>query len=171
MGPRLTSVLGLSVMSLISVQMAIAVQPSGQCCKKHPSTNMLSAKAFAEHSASFRKAAESAWHDAQNGDAPYETGFAIDKDGTPGKVQLSILAPVNAATHLDIASSPFAIGSLHVHNKFGKPTPSPEDIKAAESRGELVYVESRMGLYVVNPDGSVDHLFNRLDWFKKTCVN
>jgi len=132
---------------------------------------MLFAKAFAEHSTSFRKAAGSAWHDAQNADARYEAGFSINKDGSPGKVQLSILSTVNAATHLDIASTPSAIGSLHVHNRFGKPTTSPGDIKAAESRGELVYVESRMGLYVVRSDGTVHHLFSRTDWFKKTCVN
>lgn len=129
------------------------------------------AKAFAERSASFRKAAENAWRAAQNGDAPYEAGFSIDKDGNPGKVQISILATVNAATHLDIASNPSAIGTLHVHNRFGEPTPSPGDIKAAELQGEMVYVESRMGLYVVNPDGTVHHLFSRIDWFSKTRVN
>lgn len=101
---RMISFLGLSVMSLISLQMAIAVQPAGHCCKNHPPTDMFFAKAFAEHSASFRKAAERAWRDAQNGDAPYEAGFSINRGGNPGKVQPSILATVNAATHLDISS-------------------------------------------------------------------
>jgi len=36
-----------------------------------------------EHSAAFRKAAKDAWRAARNGDAPFETGFAIDPDGRP----------------------------------------------------------------------------------------
>jgi hypothetical protein len=47
------------------------------------------------------------------------------------------------------------MGALQVHNKFGKPTPSPEDIQS----GEVVYVDSRTGLYSVNPDGAVQCLF------------
>jgi hypothetical protein len=129
------------------------------------------AKALAERSASFRKAAENAWRAAQNGDAPYEAGFSIDKDGNPGKVQISILETVNAATHLEIASNQSAIGTLHVHNRFGEPMPSPGDIKAAKLHGEMIFVESRMGLYVVSPDGTVHHLFSRTDWFSKTRVN
>jgi hypothetical protein len=131
----------------------------------------LFARALAEHSASFRKAAENAWRAAQNGDAPYEAGFSIDKDGNPGKVQISILETVNAATHLKIASNPSSIGTLHVHNRFGEPTPSPGDIKAAKLHGEMIFVESRMGLYVVSPDGTVHHLFSRTDWFSNTGAN
>ena len=131
----------------------------------------LFAKALAERSASFRKAAESAWRATQNGDAPYEAGFSIDKEGNPGKVQISILETVNAATHLEIASSQSAIGTLHVHNRFGEATPSPGDIKAAKVHGEMIFVESRMGLYVVSPDGTVHHLFSQTDWFSTTRVN
>lgn len=129
------------------------------------------AKALAEHSTTFRKAAENAWRAAQNGDAPYEAGFAIDEDGNPGKVKISILATENAATHLKIASNSSAIGTLHVHNRFGEPTPSPGDIKAAKLHGEMVFVESRMGLFVVSPDGKVHHLFSHTDWFSDTPAN
>jgi len=60
--------------------------------------------------------------------------------------------------------------TLHVHNKFGEPTPSPGDVKAARLWGEMIYVESRTGLYSVGPDGTVYHLFNARDWFrKKVC--
>ena len=146
---------------------AIAGQPmlSPHCTTKQGESDPFNAKRFARHSASFRKAAEEAWHAARNGDAPFETGFSIDKDGQPGKVQLSILATADAATHLRIASSSSALGTLHVHNKFGEPTPSPGDIQSARMLGKLLYVESRTGLYSVNPDGTVRHLFNDLDWF------
>jgi hypothetical protein len=63
---------------------------------------------------------------------------------------------VEAAIHLTIVSRPSAMGALQVHNKFGKPTPSPEDIQS----GEVVYVDSRTGLYSVNPDGAVQYLFS-----------
>ena len=129
------------------------------------------AKDLAERSTSFRRAAENAWCAAQNGDAPYEAGFSIDKDGNPGKVKISILATVGAATHLKIDSNSSAIGTLHVHNRFGEPTPSSGDIKAAKLHGEMVFVESRMGLFVVSPDGTVHHLFSRIDWFRETPAN
>ena len=129
------------------------------------------ARALAECSTSFRKAAESAWRAAQNGDAPYEAGFSIDEDGNPGKVKISILATVDAATHLKISSNFPAIGTLHVHTRFGEPTPSPGDIRAAKLHCEMVFVESRMGLFVVTPDGTVHHLFSRTDWFSDPPAN
>lgn len=139
--------------------------PHQVCQKAQPAR--FNPKAFARQSVLFRKNAEKAWRATHNGDAPFEAGFSIDKDGRPGKVQLSLFATVDAATHLDIASSPSALGTLHVHNRFGKPTPSPEDIHSAEMWGQTIYVESRTGLYAVNPDGRVCHLFNDEDWFSK----
>ena len=117
-----------------------------------------------EHSAAFRKAAEEAWHATCNGDAPYEAGFSIDRDGRPGKIQLSIAAS-NAKNHLSIVSKPTALGSLHVHTQYGEPTPSPHDVESAKALHEWVYVESRMGLYSVDPDGNVRHVFNDVYWF------
>jgi len=70
-----------------------------------------------------------------------------------------------------MVSSPSAICTLPAHNKFGKSAPRPGDIKSARLRGEMLYVESRVGLYSVNPDGTVYHLFNRMDWFSKKWVN
>lgn len=63
------------------------------------------------------------------------------------------------------------MGTLHVHNKFREPTPSPGNVKVAKLWGEMVYVESRTGLYSVGPDATVHHLFNTRDWFSKKCVN
>jgi hypothetical protein len=78
-----------------------------------------------EHSATFRKSAKEAWRATHNGSAPYEAGFCIDKDGCPGKIQLSIFATINARIHLRIACTATALGTLHVHNKYGEPNPSP----------------------------------------------
>ncbi len=172
---RKTSLLGLAVMGLITVQTGIADThaslSSPHCCKMQTAADLLGAKRFAEHSSLFRRAAENAWRATYNGDAPFEAGFSIDRDGRPGKIQLSMFETVSAATHLTIVSNSSAIGSLHVHNRFGQPMPSRGDIRTAELRDQMVYVESRTGLYVVDPDGTVHHLFNRIDWYRKTCAD
>ena len=120
-----------------------------------------------EHSAGFRKAAEEAWRATHNGAAPFEAGFSIDKDGRAGQIQLSIFETVNAKTHLRIVSSSTALGSLHVHTKYGEPTPSPADINSAKTLHKVVYVESRKGLYRIDADGNVCHVFDDEDWFDK----
>jgi hypothetical protein len=73
----------------------------------------------------------------------------------------------DAAHHLKIISSSTAIGTLHVHNKFGAPEPSDDDIKAAKTLHKIVYVASHEGLYSIGPDGRVVHVFNSADWFDK----
>ena len=120
-----------------------------------------------EHSTAFRKAAEEAWRATHNGAAPYEAGFSIDKGGRPGKIQFSIFATVNAKTHLSIHSSPTALGTLHVHTKYGEPAPSPGDIQSARTLHQVVYVESRSGLYRIDADGNVCHVFDDQDWFNR----
>lgn len=138
-------------------------------CFVDPATGTLAAKKFAARSATFRKAAEQAWRATHNGDAAFEAGFSIDREGQPGKVQLSLFETVNAATHLNIASNASALGTLHVHNRFGKSTPSPEDVQSARTWRQTIYVESRTGLYAIGPDGRVCHLFSDVDWFNKRC--
>jgi len=120
-----------------------------------------------EHSDAFRKAAEQAWRATHNGSAPFEAGFSIDENGRPGNIQLSIFAAVNAKTHLSIASSSTALGTLHVHTKYGESTPSLVDINAAKTFRKMVYVESRTGLYAIDPAGKVRHVFDDVYWFSK----
>lgn len=109
-----------------------------------------SSTADLEHSTAFRKAAEDAWRATHNGAAPYEAGFSIEKDKRPGSIQLSILATVNAKTHLSIHSSPTALGTLHVHTKYGEPAPSPGDIQSAKALHKMVYAESRTPDYIAS---------------------
>ena len=140
---RNIAILGLSAVSLVSVpRMAkTGTPPEPHCHTKQPATGAFNAKKFAKHSAPFRRAAEEAWRATRNGDAPFEAGFSIDKDGHPGKVQLSLFATANAATPLNIASNKSALGTLHVHDKFGEPTPSAGDIKSAQMLRKTVFVE------------------------------
>jgi hypothetical protein len=141
-----------------------------RCYAKEPLTGPLNANRLAKYSATLRRAAEEVWRATQNGDAPFEAGFSIDKNGHPGKVQLSQFATTNPATHLKIASNTAALGTLHVHDKGGEPTPSAGDSKAARMLRETIFVESRTGLYSVDPDGNVFHLFSEAHWFSKKCL-
>jgi len=103
------TILGLSVVSLASLPRTAKTMPPGSppnrhCYTKQPATGALNAKKFAKHSALFRRAAEEAWRATRNGDASFEAGFSIEKDGHPGKAQLSLFANANTAT----------LGTLHV---------------------------------------------------------
>jgi hypothetical protein len=78
---------------------------------------------------------------------------------------------VETATHLSLASKKTALGTLHVHDKYGEPTPGTLDIKSAQTLRKTVFVESRTGLYLIDPYGSVHHLFKEVEWFSKKCPN
>jgi hypothetical protein len=172
---RSASILFFSVMGLVSVphtaNSGVPAPTPPHCLSRHSSADAVNAKRFAGRSMLFRKAAEEAWRATQNGDAPFEAGFSISNDGRPGKVQLSLFLTSNAATHLVIASDSSALGTLHVHNRFGESTPSLEDIESAKFLRKTVFVESRTGLYSVNPAGQVSHVFPEQDWFAKRCAN
>ena len=124
-------------------------------------------RADLEHSVAFRKAAKNAWNATRNGTEAIEAGFSIDQYGRPGKIQTSMGDRGDAAHNLKIISSSTAMGTLHVHNKFGVPTPSENDIRAAKTLHKMVYVASQKGLYSVDPDGNVLHVFDGVDWFNK----
>jgi hypothetical protein len=124
-------------------------------------------RADLEHSGAFKKAAKDAWNATRNGTKAIEAGFSIDQYGHPGKIQTSMGDRGDAAHKLKLISSSTAMGTLHVHNKFGVPTPSENDIRAAQTLHKMVYVASQEGLYSVDPDGNVLHVFEGVDWFNK----
>lgn len=140
-------------------------------CDGKCATGILNARAFAKHSTSFRQVAEKAWRATHNGDADFEAGFSIDQQGHAGKVQLSIFETVGRATHLNINAGPESLGTLHVHNRFGNSIPSPEDVESARKWKMIVFVESRTGLYAVNPDGKICQLYTEPDWFSQRSVH
>jgi hypothetical protein len=133
-----TAILGLPVGSLASLPRTAKTMPRGSppnrhCYTKQPATGPLNAKNFAKHFAPFRRVAEEAWRATRNGDAALEASFSIEKDGHPGKAQLTLFATANTAIHLEIASNTAALGTLHVHNKSGEPPASAGDTKTAEN--------------------------------------
>lgn len=119
------------------------------------------------YSAPFRKAARDAWKAARNGTARYETGFSIDQNRRPGKLQSSEFAPKDAFNHLRIVSKSSAVGTFHIHTRYGDPRPSEMDINTAKTIRKMVYVASHEGLYSVDPDGNVCHVFNAANWFER----
>jgi len=118
-----------------------------------------------ERSTAFRKAAGDAWHAIQKGNAPFESGFAIDQHGQPGELQSSMSAAGERAHHLSIVFSSDSLGTFHVHNNFANAIPSPADISIAKTTHKIVYVSSREGLYSITPDGNVRHVFINSTWF------
>ena len=119
------------------------------------------------YSVAFRKAARNAWRATWNGTSRYETGFSIDENGRPGELQSSEFASHDALSHVRLISRSNALGTFHIHNNYGNPRPSELDINIAKTTHKMVYVGSRDGLYSVDPDGNVRHLFSDLDWFDK----
>jgi hypothetical protein len=120
-----------------------------------------------EHSAAFRKAAADARHATQNGDLTFETGFAVDQEGRPRKLQSRIFAPAENVRRLRIVISSRSVATFHVHNKFREPKPSPRDIEIAKASHIIVHVGSRDGLYSVGPYGRVRHVFSSPTWFSQ----
>jgi len=119
------------------------------------------------YSVAFRKAARNAWRATWNGTARYETGFSIDENGRPGRLQSSEFAPKEGLSHVRLISKSNALGTFHIHNNYGDPRPSELDINIAKVTHKMVYVGSRDGLYSVDPDGNVRHLFSAVNWFDK----
>jgi len=52
-------------------------------------------------------------------------------------------------------------------NNYGDPRPSELDVTIAKTTDKMVYVGSRDGLYSVDPDGNVRHVFSKINWFDK----
>ena len=119
------------------------------------------------YSVAFRKAARSAWRATWNGTARYETGFSIEENGRPGVLQSSEFAPKEGLSHVRLISKSNALGTFHIHNNYGDPRPSELDINIAKTTHKMVYVGSRDGLYSVDPDGNVRHVFSKINWFDK----
>jgi len=118
-------------------------------------------------SVAFRKAARNAWRATWNGTARYETGFSIDENGRPGGLQSSEFATHDGLSHVRLVSRSKALGTFHIHNNYGDSKPSELDINIAKTTHKMVYVGSRDGLYSVDPDGTVRHLFRTVNWFDK----
>lgn len=130
-------------------------------------------KAQTESTPEFRAAAKHAWESSMYGRFPIEAAFAVDATGKPGKlVETRIEQNEVAHSTLQIDASN-SLGVFHTHpdqDAVGRTLngrPSPHDIAEAKRIGKIVWVTSRLGLFRVNPDGSVDQVYDRGDWFKR----
>jgi len=122
------------------------------------------------YSVAFRKAARNAWRATSNGTARYETGFSIDENGRPGELQISRFQSVDSLNHINhvrLISRSNDLGTFHIHNNYTYSKPSELDINIAKTTQKTVYVGSREGLYSVDPEGNVRHVFSTLTWFDK----
>jgi hypothetical protein len=127
-----------------------------------------------EHDPAFKEAARRAWEEVGYGDLPQEAGFMVSRDGKMSPVQLGkeidSKETVGATTFKIPPGSVFA--TLHTHprpsmNKKWVQQPSPPDIEVAKNLKQNVYVVTASGLWLVEPDGNLVHLFTNNDWMNK----
>jgi hypothetical protein len=121
-------------------------------------------------SVAFWKAARKAWRAIWNGTARYETGFSIDENGRPGELQSSEFATHDGLSHVRLISRFNATDTFHSHNNYGNPRPSELDIYIVKTTHKMVYVGSRDGLYSVDPNGNVHHVFHTVNWLDKNAA-
>jgi len=142
---------------------------------QHPSfpQQQPTAEGSIEHSEAFKKAARDAWSEVSYGDLPQESGFTVDKRGTPGPMVRGREIESNATT----GSTTFKIppggvfATLHTHprptgTKNWIQQPSQPDIDVAKKSHENVYVVTSSGLWLAEPNGQVTQVYKNDDWMK-----
>jgi hypothetical protein len=126
-----------------------------------------------EHSEAFKKAARDAWSNVGYGDLPQESGFLVDKNGTPGKMvqgaEIGSQATTGSTTFQIPPGGVFA--TLHTHpretmNKKWIQQPSQPDVDVAKNSRQNVYVVTSSGLWLAEPNGQVSQVFKNNDWMK-----
>lgn len=125
-----------------------------------------------ESTQEFRTAAKAAWETSMYGRFPIESAFAVDNNGKISAL-VSNRIEQNEVAHVSLnIDSLTCVGVFHTHpdqDSVGRTLnarPSPHDIAEAKRLHKIVWVSSRMGLFRVNPDGSVEQLFDHGDWFR-----
>jgi hypothetical protein len=127
-----------------------------------------------EHDAAFKESARKAWEEVGYGDLPQEAGFMVTRDGKISSVQLGkeigSKETVGSTTFKILSGGAFA--TLHTHprpsmNKQWLQQPSQPDIDVAKNFKHNVYVVTASGLWLVEPDGNLVHVFTNNDWMSK----
>lgn len=127
-----------------------------------------------EHDPAFKEAARKAWEEVDYGDLPQEAGFMVSRDGKKMPVQLG----KEIGSTETVGSTTFKIppggvfATLHTHprpsmTKKWVQQPSPPDIDVAKNFKLNVYVLTASGLWLVEPDGNLVHVFTNNDWMGK----
>jgi hypothetical protein len=116
----------------------------------------------------FRKQAQKAWGMVRMNSQPgYEAGFTVDRDGHINPVTAGVeMDPNNRAQQggMKQVVTPDTAETLHIHNRGMGPKPSQADIDVAKKIGRPVYVASISGLFQVDAQGNVKHVFSNPDW-------
>ena len=127
-----------------------------------------------EHDPAFKEAARKAWEEVDYGDLPQEAGFMVSRDGKKTYIQvgkeIGSKETVGVTTFKIPPGGVFAI--LHTHPRPSRfkqwvQQPSPPDIDVAKNFKLNVYVLAASGLWLVEPDGNLVHVFTNNDWMSK----
>ena len=127
-----------------------------------------------EHDPTFKEAARKAWEEVDYGDLPQEAGFMVSRDGKKTSVQLAKeIGSTETVGSITFRIPPGGVfATLHTHprpsmNKNWVQQPSPPDIDVAKNFKLNVYVLTASGLWLVEPDGNLVHVFTNIDWMNK----
>lgn len=118
-----------------------------------------------ENSEKFRKAANDAWVSTKSGLDKAEAGFWV---GATGGTVPTAKTPHSAGDygHEDQIAPLSALGAVHTHDRSLHSEPSPGDIKTAQKNHTNVWVVSAGGLYQVDRNGAVTHIFKSPSWMR-----
>lgn len=126
-----------------------------------------------ENTPEFREAARKAWASVSYGDLPQEAGAMILPDGKATRIQVGkeIGSTERRGSIVFRIPADGVFVTIHTHPRptAGKrwiQEPSQVDIDLARKNRENVYVVTSSGLWQVEPDGKVNHLFVNNDWMR-----
>lgn len=123
------------------------------------------AEGAVENSEDFKAKARQAWEKIGNGSSRAESGFWTGATGRsveyPGVTQ-----DESGRGHVREAMAPSALGAAHTHNNSLQSDPSKNDIQQAKNSKKNLWVITRAGLFAIDPEGKVTHVFKDPDWMK-----
>jgi hypothetical protein len=127
-----------------------------------------------ERDKDFKAAARKAWSWVSHGEFQQEAGFMVDRAGKMSGVQLGkeIGQSETVGSTVFHVSPEGIFANLHTHprpilNKKWVQQPSQADIDVAKDNQQNVYVVTSSGLWQVEPDGTVNHVFATNNWMSK----
>jgi hypothetical protein len=124
-----------------------------------------------ENSREFREAARKAWSAVSFGQLPQEAGFLVSPNGRSSPVELGReVGPYETVGKTVFRIPPGgAFATLHSHprktlTRNWEQEPSANDKAVAIRNRKNVYVTTSEGLFLVEPDGNVVHVFHSATW-------
>jgi hypothetical protein len=117
-----------------------------------------------ENSPAFRMASQAAWNAIGQGLAKKEAGFAVHKNGFTDSLQQ---AYNSGGGEIDMRIPSDAMSVVHTHPNMLQDNPSKGDIASARKAGIPIYIVSRSGLWMADPNGNVTHVYSDPNWMNK----